>query len=152
MLSASRQIRLAVAAFVLPLASCTETVGIEEDPGCITRLINVNESIPSKLSERDCIDSQYGAYVDWYELRLFETQTLDILMESTDVDAYLELYDEDDQFITDDDDSLGGTDAWIRVKLPPGTYYIAATTFDEGEVGQYIVTVEPPPPPAVRMR
>ncbi|MBX3172931.1 MAG: hypothetical protein KF709_00825 [Gemmatimonadaceae bacterium] len=151
-MSASRQLRLALAAFALPLAACTETVGLEEDPGCVTRLINVNESIPSKLSELDCVDPSYGAYVDWYELRIFATQTIDILMESSDVDAYLELYDEDDQFITDDDDSLGGTDAWIRVKLSPGTYYIAATTFDEGELGRYVVTVEPPPDPSVRRR
>lgn len=146
----ARHLRLAVVSLALPLAACTETTGLAEDPGCTTRLINVNESIPAMLSTRDCVDEQYGAYVDWYELRIFETQTIDILMESGEVDAYLELYDEDDVFITEDDDSLGGSDAWIRVKLSPGTYYIAATSFDEGEVGRYVLTVEPPPPAAIR--
>lgn len=146
----TRKLRLVLTSLALPVAACTEPVGLDEDPGCTTRLVAVNESVPGKLSSRDCVDSEFGTYVDWFELRLFETQTIDILMESGDVDAYLELYDEDDVFITDDDDSLGGTDAWVRVKLPPGTYYIAATSFDEGEVGDYVLTVEPPPDAAVR--
>lgn len=146
----ARHLRLALFSLGLPLAACTETTGLAEDEGCTTRLINVNESIPATLSGRDCVDEQYGAYVDWFELRIFETQTVDILMESGDVDAYLELYDEDDFFISEDDDSLGGSDAWIRVKLSPGTYFIAATSFDEGEVGSYLLTVEPPPAAAIR--
>ena len=67
---------------------------------------------------------------------------MDLYLESTEFDAYLMLFDEWDELVTEDDDSGDSSDAWITVRLPPGRYYIAATSFVGGETGAYRVCVE----------
>ena len=133
-------------ALTMPLAACVETTGLEATNrrgNCSLRPIAINESIPANLTAADCImDDGSDAHVDYYELRIFTTTYVDISMESTTMDPYLVLLDEDDNVIDEDDDSLGGFDAWIQVKLTPGTYYIAATSYTARETGAYLVTVE----------
>lgn len=142
----ARHARTLAVVLALPLAACAETTGLEEYAGrqnCSLRLIAINESIPGNLTTADCVmNDGSGAHVDYYELRIFTTTYVDIYMESTTMDPYLVLLDEDDTVIDEDDDSLGGFDSWIQVKLTPGTYYIAATSFTAAETGAYIVTVE----------
>jgi hypothetical protein len=69
-----------------------------------------------------------------------------IIMNSTEFDAYLVLragapFGES---VAEDDDSGGGTDALIRVRLPrTGTYLVTATTFGEGQaLGRYSLDVD----------
>ncbi len=142
----ARTARAVAVALTLPLAACVETTGLEELGGrnnCSLRPIAITESIPANLTTADCImDDGSDAHVDYYELRIFNTTYVDIYMESTGMDPYLVLLDEDDNVIDEDDDSLGGFDAWIQVKLTPGTYYIAATSYMARETGAYLVTVE----------
>ena len=133
------------AVLILALSACTDVVGLddeEQDAGCVTRSIQIGQAVPASLSAFDCVDEEFGTYVDWFELVITATVTVDIVMESLEVDSYLEFYDEFDQFITDDDDSAGNGNAWITVKLSPGVYYIAATSFDADEQGSYILSVE----------
>ena len=142
----ARHARALAVALTLPLAACVETTGLEEYNGrrnCSLRPIAILESIPGNLTTADCIiNDGSDAHVDYYELRIFNTTYVDIYMESTNMDPYLVLLDDDDNVIDEDDDSLGGFDAWIQVKLTPGTYYIAATSYTARETGSYIVTVE----------
>lgn len=137
--------RTLAAALALPLAGCTTVAGVDDRPddqGCVTRAISIGQAIPASLSRFDCLDEQFGTYVDWWEIAITQTTWVDIVMESTELDAYLELWDAEDYLIAEDDDSAGDGNAWIRVKLPPGFYYIAASSFAEGEVGRYIISVE----------
>lgn len=142
----ARHARALAVALTLPLAACVETTGLEVNNGrqnCSLRPIAILETIPGNLTSADCvIDDGSGAFVDYFELRIFTTTYVDIYMESTNMDPYLVLFDEDDNVIDEDDDSLGGFDAWIQVKLTPGTYYIGATSFTARETGSYLVTVE----------
>ena len=142
----ARTARALSVALALPLAACVETTGLEEYNGrrsCSLRPIALLESIPGNLTTADCImDDGSEAHVDYYELRIVTTTYVDIYMESTTMDPYLVLLDDEDNVIDEDDDSLGGFDSWIQVKLTPGTYYIAATSYTARETGAYIVTVE----------
>jgi hypothetical protein len=143
----ARAFRTAVAvALTLPLAACVETTGLEvadRRDSCSLRPIAINETLAGNLSAADCLmDDGSDAHADFYELRIFSTTYVDIYMESTTMDPYLVLLDEDDNVIAEDDDSLGGFDSWIQVKVTPGTYYIAATSYMARETGAYLVTVE----------
>jgi hypothetical protein len=68
------------------------------------------------------------------------------------LDAYLGLLSPNDEVIAEDDDSGGGTDAQISIRLPEtGTYVIIATRngFDTGtSTGNYTLFVTSGPPPA----
>ncbi len=140
----AKSFRLLTAALLLPLAACVEVTapGYEED-SCPVRLVNIGEIRTATLSAFGCVmDHGPATYADYYELRVYSTTWVDLWMDSDHVDPYLVLYDEWDNILAEDDDSLGNLGAWIQVKLSPGIYYIAATTFDEGETGRYTLGVE----------
>jgi len=80
-------------------------------------------------------------------------ETITITMRSTDgLDAYLGLIDPNDEVIAEDDDSGGGTDAQISIRLPEsGEYIIVATRngIDAGTtVGNFALDLIAGPPPA----
>jgi hypothetical protein len=69
------------------------------------------------------------------------------------LDAYLGILDPDNNVIAEDDDSAGGTNAQISIRLPEsGSYLIVATRvgLDQGSTtGPYTLTIAagtPPPP------
>jgi len=65
---------------------------------------------------------------------------VDISMASSDgsLDSYLWLYAPDGSYLADDDDSYGGSDAFISFQLPDtGSYTIIATGFEETTFGPY---------------
>jgi hypothetical protein len=140
----AKSFRLLAAAALIPLAACVEVTGPGlEDDSCPVRLVDIGESLPGTLSSYDCVMSDGSAtYADYYELRVYSTTWVDLWMDSDHVDPYLVLYDEYDNILAEDDDSLGNLGAWIQVKLNPGIYYIAATTFDVGETGSYLIGVD----------
>lgn len=140
----SKSFRLLTATLLFPLAACVEVTApaLEED-SCPVRLVDIGESLPGTLSAFDCLMQDGSAtYADYYELRVYSTTWVDVWMDSDQVDPYLVLYDEYDNILAEDDDSLGNLGAWIQIKLDPGIYYIAATSFDEGETGSYLIGVD----------
>lgn len=143
---ATRRFRSVVATLALPLAACVDVVGpdveVVDDP-CAARFVSIGSTIAGSLDRFDCFtQDDTESYVDYYELTLYETTTVDLYLESFDFDAYLMVFDEWDELVVEDDDSGESTDAWITVKLPAGRYYIAATSFDAGETGEYRLFVE----------
>ena len=133
-------------ALVLPLAACVEMTGPETvvvEDRCAARRVYLPSTVDAALTGYDCLtDDATESFVDYYELRVFETTWVDLYLESTEFDAYLMLFDEWDELVTEDDDSGDSSDAWITVRLPPGRYYIAATSFVGGETGAYRLFVE----------
>lgn len=143
---AARRFRSLFAALALPLAACVEVTGpatVVVDDVCNARYVSIGSTISASLSGYDCVTADdTESYVDYYELTIFETTWVDLYLESYDFDAYLMVFDEFDELIVEDDDGGESTDAWLTVKLPPGRYYIAATSFDGGETGNYRLFVE----------
>lgn len=67
-----------------------------------------------------------GTFADIYSLTLAFTTPVDLLLTSTDFDAYLVVLDGQGNVVAQDDDSGGGTNAEIVQTLPMGTYYVVA--------------------------
>lgn len=141
-----RAVRLLAFAVTLPLAACVEVLAPETaivDQRCTARRVYVPSTVDAALTGYDCTtDDATESFVDHYELRITQTQWVDLYLESFDFDAYLMIFDEWDELVTADDDSGDSTDAWITVRLPPGRYYIAATSHAGGETGAYRLFVE----------
>ncbi|MBA3853898.1 MAG: hypothetical protein C0503_05750 [Gemmatimonas sp.] len=142
---AVRQFALTIA-LALPAAACVEMTGPETvvvEERCAARRVYLPSTVDAALTGYDCLtDDETQSYVDYYELRVTETKWVDLYLESTEFDAYLMIFDEWDELITEDDDSGESSDAWVTVRLPPGRYYIAATSFTGGETGAYRLFVE----------
>jgi hypothetical protein len=95
-------------AFCTPLASLT-----------------MGSSVSGTLATTSC---QYvdGTFADIYSLTLASATAVDLLLASTDFDAYLVVLDAQGNVVAQDDDSGGGTNAEIMQVLPAGTYYVVA--------------------------
>jgi hypothetical protein len=83
------------------------------------------------------------------ELWMFEGsagQCTEIIMKSGDFDAYLVLRQNAPfgAIVAEDDDSAGGTDAHIHVRLPAtDTYFITASSYSSGQVlGRYSLDLD----------
>lgn len=143
---AARRFRSLVALLAMPLAACVEVTGpgtvVIDDP-CRARYVNIGSTVTASLTAYDCLTAdQTESYVDYYELTVHATTWVDVYLESFEFDAYLMIFDEYDELIVEDDDGGESTDAWVTVKLPPGRYFIAATSFDGGEEGTYKLYVD----------
>lgn len=143
---ATNRFRSLAAALAIPLAGCVEVVGpdtvIVED-SCRARPVSIGTSVSASLTGYDCLtDDDSESFVDYYELVVHETTWVDLYLESYDFDAYLMVFDDRDDLVAEDDDSGESSDAWLLVKLPPGRYYIAATSFAGGETGAYTLYVD----------
>jgi hypothetical protein len=144
---AARRFRSLIATLAIPLAGCVEVTGpaaVIVDDACNARFVSLGSSVTGSLTAYDCVTADgTESYVDFYELHVTASTWVDLYLESYDFDAYLMLFDEWDELIVEDDDSGESTDAWLTVKLPPGRYYIAATSFDAEEEGRYTLFVDP---------
>jgi hypothetical protein len=70
---------------------------------------------------------------DWVMFTVTEAGLYDIRTIAADqrLDTYIELYDENKEYLTDDDDSGENYDAYLQVQLEPGTYFIVIRTLDD---------------------
>ncbi len=110
--------------------------------GCSVRQVYLDESRAGTLSSTDCVVQ--GAYAEMYYLEINGDRDAIIDLESFDFDAYLVLYDWDTGELLAENDDLnsGDSDARLSGFLPQGRYVISATTFDVGEAGQFVLTVD----------
>jgi len=111
--------------------------------GCEVRDIFVGEALGGTLSSGDC--RVQNAYTDMYFFDHRNDQDILIIdLESFDFDAYLSLYDWDtgELLYENDDFNDFDTDARLSGTLPRGRYVIAASSFEAGETGQYVLTLD----------
>lgn len=143
---ATNRLRSLAAALALPLAACVEVVGPDTvivDDSCRARAVSIGSTVSATLTGYDCVtDDVTESFVDYYELVVHETTWADLYIESFDFDAYLMVFDEWDELVVEDDDGGESSDAWSLVKLAPGRYIIAVTSFAGGETGAYKLFVE----------
>jgi hypothetical protein len=83
-----------------------------------------------------------GTFADIYRIQLSGSTTVDLLLSSSDFDAYLYLLDAKGNLVDHDDDSGGNRDARITRLLDAGNYYVVATPVgDYTKGGAYKLTV-----------
>ncbi|MEX1186950.1 MAG: hypothetical protein WEA80_10210 [Gemmatimonadaceae bacterium] len=111
--------------------------------GCDLRDIFAGDARAGTLSSGDC--RVQGAYTDMYFFDHRNDQDFLIIdLESFDFDAYLAIYDWDTRELLYENDDFNDfdTDARLSGTLPRGRYVIAASSFEAGETGQYVLTVD----------
>ncbi|GMO55514.1 MAG: hypothetical protein Ta2A_00450 [Treponemataceae bacterium] len=83
--------------------------------------------------------------VDWIKFTVSERGIYDVAVSNTrgGLDSYMELYDSDENYIDDDDDSGGSYNPVIRSRLEAGTYYVKIRCLDSDplEDNRYTVKV-----------
>lgn len=98
-------------------------------------------TIQASLTAQDCT-FQGGYFTDLYSVGVAQARGVTIRMSSDAVDAYLELYDGQGNVVAVDDDDISGDgpNSALRVFMPAGNYFLAASSFDPGEVGAYTLS------------
>ncbi|HVT45939.1 MAG TPA: PPC domain-containing protein [Thermoanaerobaculia bacterium] len=123
-------------AYLLSLRGC----GV---PACepIPESITCSVTRTGALADPDCTLPD-GSFYDVFEFTGIAGTRVTIRMRSAVIDSYLFLLDPSGQVVAQDDDSAGGTDAEMTFTLnATGTWVIIANSFDEGETGNYTVTL-----------
>ena len=101
----------------------------------------VGQRTTGRLALGDCEFSIDESYVDVYEFTLTTPGTVQIDMVSTELDAYLGLFDATGPFLAEDDNSGGGNNAQIVRQLAAGRYRVWANTTTGATSGAYALTV-----------
>jgi hypothetical protein len=115
----------------------TATATAAVDPCNTATVYTPLTTLSAALTSSDCRLSS-GEYIDFYQTTLPAAQAISFQLSSSQVDTWLELYSEDgDILAVNDDASDGNTNSAVNVFAPSGTYFLAATSFDPGELGSY---------------
>jgi len=140
--------------YVLIAGIPDETIGVQEQ---------TTEQLPPGMAYMGMIEAgatmtgtiTADTYFHIYEYIGTAGEQITVTMTGTGgLDSYLGILDPSDEVIAEDDDSAGGLDAQISIRLPEsGSFLIIATRsgIDEGTTtGPYSLTLTPgtPPPPA----
>lgn len=84
-----------------------------------------------------------GTQAALFALNGMEGEVVRLVLESPDFDAYLMLLDDEWQVLAEDDDSAGGTDAEVQIRLPrTGSYVVVANAYAADMAGRFTLTVE----------
>ncbi|TVP51892.1 MAG: hypothetical protein EA345_01695 [Halomonas sp.] len=92
------------------------------------------------LTPNDSLSGWYSGEPLTYQLAVEESSLVTIEMRSSDFDAYLELSGQG--VAVSDDDSAGGTDALLEVRLLPGNYTVSARGFSTMGSGLFELSVD----------
>ncbi|CAN5298877.1 hypothetical protein BH10PSE2_BH10PSE2_19340 [soil metagenome] len=131
------------------------TIGLADGPPPLTaQTMSIGDTVEGELTESDGVNDN-GVKADAYAFAGTAGQRIDATMTSSDVDAYLELYDASGEIVDQDDDGAdggeGNTDARLFYTLPTdGTYTLQARATGEKLLGSYslalaLATPEPDP-------
>jgi hypothetical protein len=107
--------------------------------------IECGDTVAAELSPTDSTGFRSPRHFhDVYEYEASGDEVLTVSMAASDGDCYLYLLDPDGNVIAEDDDGGGFTDSLIRgIQLDAeGTHYIVATSFNEGEVFEYGLSLQ----------
>lgn len=110
----------------------------------------IGDSIKGKLTAEDPVGTQGGGEEKAYDAYTFTApanQRLEVLLESDDFDAFLELYTGDD-LVSEDDDGGPGTAARMMVNPEVETVYVARARSLDGGLGDYTLSLTSRPPAA----
>ena len=127
---------LALAIPVAFLAGCDSSTFVDNRLGCDrVHSFSLGNNASGTLDPGDCQLSD-GSAVEFYRFRISSYRTVYATLTSNSIDPYIEILDENGNVIAEEDN--GGTGySDLTVDLPSGTYYLAATTYQAGEYGDY---------------
>ncbi len=117
--------------------------------------ISPYSSIQGTLAATDCFHSEASGVddtlFDAYRFTIPVPGQLTISMSSVQLDTYLILTGGPQNIRVENDDGGGGTNSYISLPVAPGTYFIDATSYYEGETGIYTLTAQftPDDPPEI---
>jgi hypothetical protein len=104
--------------------------------------VQAGQVINGQLTRSDFLRSD-NSYADGYVYQGRAGELLTITMSSSDFDAWLVLDEPDGPLREHDDDSGGGTNSRISVRLPrSGTYLIVANSVGQTNTGSYRLSVQ----------
>jgi len=102
-------------------------------------------SVSDSLTRKDIEEGAFnGKAAKYHEVRLRAGERVRIDLMSKDFDSYLIVTDRNGRLLAQDDDGGEGLNARLFFTAPTaGRYKLIATTFGEGMVGRYRMTVQP---------
>ena len=123
------------------LSGCSDSTFVDDQLGCDeVRGFSIGNSTSGHLSTGDC-QLQDGSAVDYYRVNISGSRTVHILLTSDVINPYVVIMDRYGNVVADEDN--GGTGySEILTNLPSGTYYIAATSYDFGDYGDYFLETQ----------
>jgi serine protease Do len=117
-------------------AALQGTLG-REAPLRITPLALDGRLVGDRLTQADAVLPD-GSFYRMYQFQGRAGEVVTLEMQSTELDAYLVLADPQGRQIAEDDDSGGGQNARITLRLPlTGTYTLYANAYARGELGGF---------------
>jgi len=116
--------------------------------GCTAFLLTSGVVTAQQLLSGDC--QGFGKLHHRYLVGIPPGWTITVSMNSSLLDAYLELYQSDDvTFVAYDDDSGAGTDSRLVYTSPTNSsYYLHATSYSGQQAGPYTLSFVLTPPPS----
>lgn len=102
--------------------------------------IAIGDSRSAALSATDPDDQ--GRFFDVWAFALGSADSVRIDAVSDDVDTALLLFAPDWELVGADDDRGDGTNARVEAALTDGCWIIVTTSFDPGETGSYVLSLE----------
>jgi hypothetical protein len=123
------------------LAGCNDSTFVNDQLGCDrVRSFSIGNDASGDLSPSDCrLDD--GSAVDYYRFTTSGNRAIHILLTSSTINPYVVVMDRYGNVVVDEDN--GGTGfSEVLADLPSGTYYIAATSYDVGDYGDYLLETE----------
>ena len=123
------------------LSGCSDSTFVNDQLGCDeVRGFSIGNSTSGHLSTGDC-QLQDGSAVDYYRVNISGNRTVHVLLTSDVINPYVVIMDRYGNVVADEDN--GGTGySEILTNLPSGTYYIAATSYDFGDYGDYFLDTQ----------
>jgi hypothetical protein len=123
------------------LSGCSDSTFVNDQLGCNdVRGFSVGSSASGRLDTGDC-QLQDGSAVDYYRVSINGNRLVHVLLTSNQINPYVVIMDRNGNVVVDEDN--GGTGySELVANLPSGTYYIAATTFEAGDYGDYFLETQ----------
>ena len=124
------------------LAGCNgDSTFVSDQLGCDrVRSFSIGSDESGSLSFSGCQLSD-GSAVDYYRFTTNGNRRVHVLLTSSTINPYVVIMDRFGNVIDEEDN--GGTGfSELLSDLPSGTYYIAATSYDVGEYGDYFLETE----------
>lgn len=130
---------LSLLALVIPaalLAGCNDSTFVDNQLGCDrVHSFSLGNSASGTLDPSDCQLTD-GSAVEVYRFRTSTYRTVQATVTSSTIDPYVEIWDQNGNVYAEEDNGGQGY-SQLTVDLPPGTWYIAVTSYNAGEYGDY---------------
>jgi hypothetical protein len=121
---------------VAGIAPVTFTATAIVDPCATANVIAVGQTLNGTLTANDCLFAD-DYYADIYAVNIVGTQMIQMDLQSTAFDPWLDLGDANDAYWGYNDNAGGGTSPRLRLLGPAGEYLAIANSFASRATGAY---------------